>query len=430
MSAPNPYAQHRNPPPPPQQQHVAELPKEDCRDFLRTGRCKYGASCKYNHPANVQSGGGLKAPIDPSEPMFPVRPGEPICQYYMKHLTCKFGQACKFNHPPQMSMGGGGMGGDPLLVGTGGRKNDVSHVEWNAGPGQGIQMLPQRPGESNCIFFLKNGRCKYGATCRYHHPLDYHARRNDDGRRQPVQMHQGAEMTPKIQYITQLPAGYQQGHFVVADGQLAFISTEGAAPAQIISVPQAGGKDNTVIYTTNDNGSVHRALGLSRDVQSSSSSTSLASSYETAGSNLDPHGDSASSLWNRPRKTASGNSLNAYNIPENNPSDMGHVVQSQGTRAVYVQNAENLNQGLPRVVSTSSHASDGSTVYYDAKSYHGRQVQNQSGHHPGGGNVGQQYRGRRSSSFDQTKPPASSMYSQGGEVHETYSNSYDDEVGI
>jgi hypothetical protein len=51
---------------------------EDCRDYLRTGRCKYGASCKYRHPANVQSGGGMRIPLNPGEPMFPVRPNEPI----------------------------------------------------------------------------------------------------------------------------------------------------------------------------------------------------------------------------------------------------------------------------------------------------------------------------------------------------------------
>jgi hypothetical protein len=366
----------------------------------------------------------MKAPLDPSEPLFPVRPNEPICQYYMKHGTCKFGQACKFNHPPQIAMGAGGMDGNTLLVGTG-RKNDGPHMDWNSGHGQGIQVLPQRPGESNCIFFLKNGRCKYGATCRYHHPLNYHDRRSEDNRRQQVRVQQSVDMGgPKIHYVTQLPPGaYQQGHFVVADGTVAFISLEGSTPAQVISVPQ-GSKDGTMIYARNENGSIHRALGLTGDVQSSTSSTSIASSYETAGSNLDPlgpHGDSAGSLWNRPRKSGSGNSLNAYNIPENNPSDLGHVVQ--GNRTVFVQNADNPNQGLPRVVSTSSHASEGSSVYYDAKSY------NRPGQHQGhpGGNPGPQWRGRRSSSFDHSKPSASSLYSQEEGGHESYPRSFDDE---
>ena len=68
--------------------------EQDCRDFLRTGRCKYGESCKYNHPLNVESGGGLTdgGPLH-------SRPGEPLCHYFLKHGICKFGQACKFDHP-------------------------------------------------------------------------------------------------------------------------------------------------------------------------------------------------------------------------------------------------------------------------------------------------------------------------------------------
>jgi hypothetical protein len=34
-----------------------ESVKENCREYIGTGRCKYGASCKYNHPPNVQNGG-------------------------------------------------------------------------------------------------------------------------------------------------------------------------------------------------------------------------------------------------------------------------------------------------------------------------------------------------------------------------------------
>jgi len=32
--------------------------------------------------------------------------------------------------------------------------------------------LPQRPGDKECNFFLKTGRCQYGPRCKFHHPLD------------------------------------------------------------------------------------------------------------------------------------------------------------------------------------------------------------------------------------------------------------------
>ncbi len=30
----------------------------------------------------------------------PIRPGQPDCAFFLKTGTCKFGETCKFNHPP------------------------------------------------------------------------------------------------------------------------------------------------------------------------------------------------------------------------------------------------------------------------------------------------------------------------------------------
>ncbi len=155
----------------------------DCRDFLRTGRCKYGDSCKYHHPL-----GGIKA-SDPNEPPFPIRPGEPNCQYYLKNATCKFGQTCKFHHPPHVLLAKGGSNvassrGNPnanapntvceiINVDSGGGDSNGSVNNSNdRTPRDFRDILPQRPGEPDCIYFLRNGRCKYGATCKYHHPTN------------------------------------------------------------------------------------------------------------------------------------------------------------------------------------------------------------------------------------------------------------------
>eukprot|EP00551_Chaetoceros_affinis_P012293 CAMPEP_0203668896 /NCGR_PEP_ID=MMETSP0090-20130426/5407_1 /ASSEMBLY_ACC=CAM_ASM_001088 /TAXON_ID=426623 /ORGANISM="Chaetoceros affinis, Strain CCMP159" /LENGTH=570 /DNA_ID=CAMNT_0050533451 /DNA_START=649 /DNA_END=2361 /DNA_ORIENTATION=- len=153
----------------------------DCRDFLRTGRCKYGDSCKYHHPL-----GGVKA-NDPNEPPFPIRPGEPNCQYYLKNATCKFGQTCKFHHPPHIMLAKGGNNmmnatsrGNPntsntgctiISMESGGEKNQSITSSNDRGTQKEFRdILPQRPGEPDCIYYLRNGRCKYGASCKYHHP--------------------------------------------------------------------------------------------------------------------------------------------------------------------------------------------------------------------------------------------------------------------
>jgi len=319
-------------------------------------------------------------PLDPSEPMFPVRPNEPVCQYYMKHGTCKFGQTCKFHHPPQSQL--------PEAV-LAARKNDAPQLLWNSSGGpMNAQLLPQRPDEPNCIFFLKNGRCKYGATCRYHHPLNYHDRRaGDDGRRPQPQM--AGDKGRKIHYVTQLPPGtYQHGHFIVADGTVAFLSMDGAAPAQLIPVSQGNGEQ--VFHSPSGS----RPLSHSRDVAASTSTPSIASSYETAMSNMDmmgSHGES-SSLWNRPRRNNSSNSLGAYNTMDG--SGRHHVVH--GGRTVFIQDSN-----MPRVASTSSNAtSEGGSVYYEAAPAMGRSGSSQQVQ----GAPGSTWRGRRSNSFDYSGP--------------------------
>jgi len=152
----------------------------DCRDYLRTGRCKYGESCKYHHPV-----GGAKTPSDPREPPFPIRPNEPPCQYYLKHGTCKFGQTCKFHHPAHILATGGT--GATVYMNLGSVNilaqqkccsfvnddRDVNGAVNECHPNRSfVQLLPQRPAEADCIYFLRNGRCKYGATCKYHHPTN------------------------------------------------------------------------------------------------------------------------------------------------------------------------------------------------------------------------------------------------------------------
>lgn len=77
---------------------------------------------------------------------FPERPGELQCQYYMKTGNCKFGASCKYHHPPDR----------------------VSSI---AACFLGPLGLPLRPGTQPCTFFMQNGYCKFGPTCKFDHPM-------------------------------------------------------------------------------------------------------------------------------------------------------------------------------------------------------------------------------------------------------------------
>ncbi|GMP87809.1 hypothetical protein CsSME_00040031 [Camellia sinensis var. sinensis] len=65
-----------------------------------------------------------------SEILYPERPGEPDCAYFMRNGTCGYGIKCRYNHPRDRS--------------------------------SGVQP---------CAFYLQNGYCKFGHTCKFDHPM-------------------------------------------------------------------------------------------------------------------------------------------------------------------------------------------------------------------------------------------------------------------
>ncbi|XVF06956.1 hypothetical protein REPUB_Repub06bG0096000 [Reevesia pubescens] len=119
-----------------------ERPGEpDCSYYIRTGLCRYGTTCRFNHPPNRK----LAIAAARMKGEFPERVGQPECQYYLKTGTCKFGATCKFHHPRDKA-------------GIAGR------VSLN------ILGYPLRPNETECAYYLRTGQCKFGSTCKFHHP--------------------------------------------------------------------------------------------------------------------------------------------------------------------------------------------------------------------------------------------------------------------
>ncbi|XP_030463052.2 zinc finger CCCH domain-containing protein 58 isoform X1 [Syzygium oleosum] len=77
------------------------------------------------------------------EPSFPERPGQPECQHYMKTGDCKYGSSCKYHHPPDLNA----LNVNFVLSPTG---------------------LPFRPGAPPCMHFAR-GDCKFGPACKFDH---------------------------------------------------------------------------------------------------------------------------------------------------------------------------------------------------------------------------------------------------------------------
>ncbi|WVZ03805.1 hypothetical protein V8G54_024611 [Vigna mungo] len=147
-----------------------ERPGEpDCPYFLKTQRCKFGSKCKFNHPKVSSENDDVSAGL-------PERPSEPLCSFYMKTGKCKFGASCKFHHPKDIQI----QSSDELSHTAaqteinsmiGGALGDTQTIKSLISPSlQNSKGLPVRLGEVDCPFYMKTGSCKYGATCRYNHP--------------------------------------------------------------------------------------------------------------------------------------------------------------------------------------------------------------------------------------------------------------------
>ncbi|KAL6132426.1 hypothetical protein ACLB2K_064669 [Fragaria x ananassa] len=119
----------------------------DCSYYIRTGLCRFGATCHFNHPPNRK----LAIATARMKGEFPERVGQPECQacifvkYYLKTGTCKFGATCKFHHPRDKA----GIAGRVAL---------------------NILGYPLRPNEIECAYYLRTGQCKFVTTCKFHHP--------------------------------------------------------------------------------------------------------------------------------------------------------------------------------------------------------------------------------------------------------------------
>ncbi|XP_071733866.1 zinc finger CCCH domain-containing protein 8-like isoform X2 [Rutidosis leptorrhynchoides] len=124
-------------------QHPIRPHAEDCSYFVRTGTCKFGPTCKFNHPVSIKTvvdGGNNKGKgVGSTSKGLSQIP----CKFYQTGY-CKNGESCKFNHceleaenSPQMVLNAFG--------------------------------LPKRLGKTECSYYLRNGMCGFGVSCRFHH---------------------------------------------------------------------------------------------------------------------------------------------------------------------------------------------------------------------------------------------------------------------
>ncbi|KAL8233167.1 hypothetical protein R6Q57_002945 [Mikania cordata] len=226
-------------------EYPERLGQPECQYYLKTGTCKFEATCKFHHPRDMAGRVSLNVLG------YPLRPNEPECPYYLRTRQCRFGNTCKFHHPQPSSMMVAYSGSPlyptvqsptspgqhsypggitnwsmfrasfvpsprwqapsnyaPMILPQGvvsvpgwnayrdssslesqqaaARNNQIygtSHLNGSANePLSGTyssyyalpreNVLPERPGQPDCQFYMKTGDCKFGAVCRFHHPRE------------------------------------------------------------------------------------------------------------------------------------------------------------------------------------------------------------------------------------------------------------------
>jgi len=95
-------------------------------------------------------------------------------------------------------------------------------------PRQNSEAFPQRPGEPDCIYYLRNGRCKYGVTCKYHHPISAHRPRSSS--------------LSSITEVGSLPIHLVRNsdgssHLIVSDGPIVMVNRQHVYPPYCSTAP-------------------------------------------------------------------------------------------------------------------------------------------------------------------------------------------------
>lgn len=94
-------------------------------------------------PLDLYNDAGSAAVLVKEDEEYPRRPGEPVCEYFVKSGWCRYSNTCRFDHPPEYKV----------------ERNSIGY--------------PLRPNQPECGHFARNGVCKFGAACKFSHPEKY-----------------------------------------------------------------------------------------------------------------------------------------------------------------------------------------------------------------------------------------------------------------
>ncbi|XP_022749304.1 zinc finger CCCH domain-containing protein 37 isoform X4 [Durio zibethinus] len=202
-----------------------------CAFYMKTGKCKFGATCKFHHPKDIQIPsfgqgntkceqieavtkiGGATVDLKPAQFLnskgLPIRLDEVDCPFYLKTGSCKYGSSCRYNHPDRNAFNPPAAAIGHSLIASANNLNigvvtpasslyqtidprlsQTTLLAQQTLPTMGVAptVYPQRPGQSECDYYMKTGECKFGDRCKFHHPVDRLASTTNETSQQAVKL--------------------------------------------------------------------------------------------------------------------------------------------------------------------------------------------------------------------------------------------------
>ncbi|CAO2821958.1 unnamed protein product [Amaranthus hypochondriacus] len=184
--------------------------EKECTYYIKTGQCKFGMTCKFHHPAPsivpvptatpptpLTTPAIYSTPTAAPQPYGMVTGNWPVPRPSMvpgSYIQGPYGPmlfssgvaplpgwgphtgTTSMTTPNTQSVGAGQYYGLvpplPSAPAYAGRYQVISSSPSNV---SNEHSYPQRPGQPECQHYLKTGDCKFGSSCKYHHPAKWAA---------------------------------------------------------------------------------------------------------------------------------------------------------------------------------------------------------------------------------------------------------------
>ncbi|KAL4570333.1 hypothetical protein LXL04_025985 [Taraxacum kok-saghyz] len=179
--------------------------EKECSYYVKTGQCKFGVTCKFHHPQPVGITPPPPPPPPPDQSSMASVMQSPVASSQQYGVYSGNWQLPVARPPPPPLLPGSylaGTYGPPMILAPGmvpfpgwNPYHESVNQNTNVGAGSIYTMaphlspppipsyvsipskpesaFPERPGEPECQYYLKTGDCKFGPSCRYHHPREW-----------------------------------------------------------------------------------------------------------------------------------------------------------------------------------------------------------------------------------------------------------------